>query len=170
MNDQPNIDELILEGRHAFVENRMAEAIETFSRVLESDPKNETALKTRGSAYLRSGKAAEAAADFHRMVHITPQDARSHHLHGLALEKCGDDKRAMEALNTALDLDPDYGAAYMSRANLHAKMGNESEASEDSAMVTHITQRNIEMAANEGNVWRTNHMQVEGMLETELQR
>jgi Flp pilus assembly protein TadD len=170
MNSQSHIDELIFDGRRAFVEDRLGDAIDAFSRVLDEEPENLAARTTRGSAYLRKGEIADAITDFTHVITVTPNNPRGHHLQGLALEKNGDDHRALDALNTALELDPGYGAAYMSRANLYAKMGKETEASEDMAMVTLLTQRNIEAAAGENNVWRSHHMQVEEMMETELQR
>ena len=46
-------------------------------------------------------------------------------LRGLAQEKSGDNQAALKYFDRAIDLDPEYGAAYYSRANLHSKMGNE---------------------------------------------
>ena len=60
-----------------------------------------------------------------------------------------------------IDLDPEYGAAYYSRANLHFNMGNEDRAMEDVEMVTHLTNVNIETFANEKNIWRSQHLKLE---------
>jgi hypothetical protein len=49
-------------------------------------------------------------------------------------------------------------------------MGQTDQATEDIQMVTQLTQQNIESFANENNVWRSNHMQVETIMETELNR
>jgi hypothetical protein len=37
-------------------------------------------------------------------------------------------------------------------------------------MVAHLTNVNIESFANENNVWRSRHLQMEGTLESEMQR
>ena len=72
--------------------------------------------------------------------------------------------------NKAIELAPKYGAAYHIRATLFTKMGQTDQATEDIQMVTQLTQQNIESFANENNVWRSNHMQVESIMETELNR
>jgi hypothetical protein len=52
----------------------------------------------------------------------------------------------------AIELKPEYGAAYYSRAALYAKLGKEDFAAEDIEKVTHLTNTNIEAFANENNV------------------
>ena len=51
--------------------------------------------------------------------------------------------------NIAIDIDPEYGAAYYSRATLLTKLGREDDAAEDMKMVTHLTNLNIENFAND---------------------
>ena len=49
-------------------------------------------------------------------------------------------------------------------------MGNEDLALEDIQMVQHLTNKNIESAANENNIWRSQQLRVEAVTETELTR
>ena len=56
---------------------------------------------------------------------------------------------ALEDFNRAIELDPEYGAAFYSRATLHTQMGNEDLAVQDAEMVTHLTNKSIEEFANE---------------------
>ena len=58
-------------------------------------------------------------------------------------------------------IDPEYGAAYYSRANLQSNMGNEDRATEDIEMVTHLTNVNIETFANENNIRRSHTLKLE---------
>lgn len=81
-----------------------------------------------------------------------------------------DSDKALADFTRALDIDPEYGAAYYSRATLLTKMGQEDEAAEDMRMVTHLTNVNLENFANDNNIWRSRHMQVEGLLESEMNR
>jgi Tfp pilus assembly protein PilF len=119
---------------------------------------------------MRTGNHKTAIVDFDRVIAIDPDYARAYHLRGLAREIEGDDKGALDDFNRAIALKPDYGAAYHSRATLHTKMGQMDDAAEDIRMVTHLTQQNIETFANENNVWRSNHMHLESILETEMNR
>jgi hypothetical protein len=49
-------------------------------------------------------------------------------------------------------------------------MGQEDSATEDMKMVTHLTSLNLETFANENNVWRSRHMQMENVFESDLNR
>jgi len=82
----------------------------------------------------------------------------------------GDDAAALKDFGKAIEIDSEYGAAYFSRATLLTKMGQEDSATEDMKMVAHLTNVNLESFANENNVWRSRHMQMETMLETDLNR
>lgn len=82
----------------------------------------------------------------------------------------GDDDAALQDFNQAIEISPDYGAAYYSRATLLTKLGQEDLAAEDMQMVTHLTNLGIETFANENNIWRSRQMQLEDILETELNR
>jgi Tfp pilus assembly protein PilF len=89
---------------------------------------------------------------------------------GLAREMAGDDDGALKDFDKAIDIDPEYGAAYYSRATLLTKMGREDSAVEDMKMVTHLSNLNIENFANENNVWRSRELQMESVFESELNR
>jgi tetratricopeptide (TPR) repeat protein len=94
---------------------------------------------------------------------MVSDNARAYHLRGLAYEKSGDNAKALDDFNKALELNPEYGAVYYSRANLHNKMGQTELAIDDIQMVTHFSEVNIESFANENNVWRSQHLRLESM-------
>ncbi|MDH3828612.1 MAG: tetratricopeptide repeat protein, partial [Desulfobacterales bacterium] len=95
---------------------------------------------------------------------------KAFHLRGLAREMAGDDDEALKDFNKAIEIDSEYGAAYYSRASLLTKMGREDSALEDMKMVSQLSNHNIESFANENNVWRSRHLQMETMMESEMQR
>jgi Tfp pilus assembly protein PilF len=165
-----DIKEKFNNGMAAFVSQDYGTCIENLTDVLQVDKTHKLALVSRGAAFLRSGETKTARADFDRALAVDADYYRAYHLRGLAREIEGDDEGALSDFNRAIDLAPEYGAAFNSRATLLTKMGRMDEAAEDIQMVTHLTQRNIESFANENNVWRSNHMQVEAIMETELNR
>jgi tetratricopeptide (TPR) repeat protein len=91
-------------------------------------------------------------------------------MRGIARETRGDSDGAIEDFTKAIELKPEYGAAYYSRAALYSKLGKEDFATEDIETFTSLTNTNIESFANENNVWRSNQLRVEEMLESELDR
>ncbi len=158
------------DGMAAFVGQDYGTCIEHLTEALRSDQTHKLALVSRGAAFMRTGNHKTALADFDRVIALDPTYARAYHLRGLAREIEGDDTGALEDFNRAIELKPDYGAAYHSRATLHTKMGQTDSAADDIRMVTHLTQQNIEIFANENNVWRSQHMHLESIMENEMNR
>ena len=111
-----------------------------------------------------------AVDDFDRAIRVDPSYARAYHMRGVARENKGDSDGAMADFTKAIELKPEDGAAYYSRAALYSKLGKEDFALEDIETVTHLTNTNIEAFANENNVWRSNQLRVEDMLESEMNR
>ena len=165
-----DINAIFNDGMAAYIGQDYGTCIENLTHVLQVDQHHKLALVSRGAAFLRTGETATAMADFDRALAIDDTYARAYHLRGLAREVQNDNDGALEDFNKAIELNPDYGAAFHSRATLHTKMGQTDLAAEDIQKVTHLTQHNIESFANENNVWRSHHMQVEVMMETDLNR
>jgi tetratricopeptide (TPR) repeat protein len=163
-------EDLFAYAMSEFLKNNFEKSIELLNDVLKSDPHNKLGLVTRGTAYLKTKSPDPAIEDFSRALSLDPQYARACHLRALARELKGDHEGALEDLRKAIELNPGYGAAYQSRAALFAKLGQEDSAAEDIQMIAHLTHVNIESFANANNVWRSNQLRVEEMLESELTR
>jgi tetratricopeptide (TPR) repeat protein len=170
MENQSKIQNAFDNGRYELINNNFEKSIQCFTEVLQLDPDYKLALVSRGSAFLKIDNIDEAIKDFDRAIDVDPDYARAYHLRGIAKEKNGKDESALVDISQAIDLDPEYGAAYHSRATLHTKMGNEDLAMEDIEMVQHLTNKNIETFANENNVWRSQHLRLESVMESELGR
>ena len=150
--------------------DKLGMSIDLLDEILRADPDDKPALLARGTVYLKMGNAKNAKADFSRVLEIDANQSKAHHLRGLAKEMEGDDNEALSDFNQAIDINPEYGAAYHSRATLLTKMGREAEAAEDMKMVTQLTNANIESFANENNIWRSDQLRIESILENEMQR
>lgn len=170
MNKSINLSEILDEAMSAFAGENYAQSIRLLTEVLAHDPRHGLAMSARGAAFFKMNNLNAALADFNRTIELSPGHARAYHLRGLVREKLADDRGALSDFNSALALDPEYGAAYYSRANLYGKMGRSEDASEDMQMVTMLSARNTESLVGSANVWRTHHMRVEEMMETELNR
>ncbi|MGD8522038.1 MAG: tetratricopeptide repeat protein [Desulfobacterales bacterium] len=170
MNSTIELQNLFDDGRYELMNGNFEKGIEYFSELLRQDPDNKLALISRGSAFLKVNSIGEAVKDFDRAIGIDPNYARAYHLRGIAREKEGDNQSALDDFSKAIEFDPEYGAAYYSRATLLTKMKKEDEAIEDIQMVQHLTSKNIETFANENNVWRSQQLKLESVLESELER
>jgi tetratricopeptide (TPR) repeat protein len=170
MTENHNGRNYFTEGMTEFVDNNYEKSIALLTKAIDNDASHKLALVARGSAYLKIEQPDAALADFERAIAVDDTYARAHHLKGIALESKNENEKAIEAFNRAIEHNPEYGAAYYSRATLHTKMGNTDRATDDIQMVAHFTNHNIETFANENNVWRSNHLRLESMMESDLQR
>lgn len=148
-----------------YAQNNYGEAIDLLTHLVNGNGDDKLSLFARGSAYLKLDKLEEAVIDFDKSLEIDSNYARAYHLRGLAKVGMGNQKEALENFNRAIELDPEYGAAYYSRATLHTQMGNEDLAVEDAEMVTHLTNKSVEEFANESNIWRSQHLRLEAMVD-----
>lgn len=85
-------------------EGRLGEALASFDRALQEDPRNLKALYNSGIALLGSGRAEEAASRFRGFLSIRPDDALGHfHLARCAL-RSGKKEEAIASLQEAIRL------------------------------------------------------------------
>lgn len=77
-------------------------------------------------AELRSYK--EALAELQRGIDLGFRDAMVYNYLGIAYENVGDPTQAMQAYQTAVEIKPDYAAAYLNMALEYRKQGQQSEA------------------------------------------
>ncbi len=170
MTTNNNAKVLYQKAMNEFLGKHYDRAIELLTEVVTIDAGFVLGYASRGAAYLQRKMPENAIADFDRAISVNETYPKVYHLRGLANEMLGNSDAALGDFNRAIDLDPDYGAAYYSRATLHTKMGNAELAGEDIEMVAHLTNRSIEEFANDNNIWRSHHLEVEDAIETELQR
>ena len=170
MEKNERIKELFESAMKKMIKDKLGESIDLLDEIITVDPDNRLAFMARGTVYLKMGNGQNAILDFSRAIEIDEFHPRAYHLRGLARDLVGDTDDALSDISKAIELDPEYGAAFYSRATLLTKMGQEDAAAEDMKMVTHLTNRNLEEFANDNNIWRSRQMQLEGVLETELNR
>ncbi|MEJ2283469.1 MAG: tetratricopeptide repeat protein [Desulfobacterales bacterium] len=170
MNLKKRNSELFASAMSNLMKDKPGVSIDLLDEILNADPGDRLAWLARGSVYLKMGNSPNAIRDFNRAIELDATHPKAYHLRGLAREMEGANDEALSDISKAIEIDPDYGAAYFSRATLLTKMGQEDAASEDMKMVTHLTNFNLEKFANENNVWRSRQMQLEGLMESELNR
>lgn len=170
MDIDVNLKKDFTDAMSEFLGHNYGKSVELLTQILALDPKHILARTARGSAFFKLGNLEGALADFNRVIEVRPDYIRAFHLRGLVYARRGDDALALADLNKAIELDPEYGAAYYSRAALNTRKGDTDAAAEDISMATHLSNLNIERFSNENNVWRSQQIRVEELMETEVQR
>lgn len=94
--------------------------------------KEDNPVKERlGKCYAMIGKFDEATVLYEELMNKYPEEAHWVYCYGWAKMVAGDNDKAFEMYNKAIEMKEDLVAAYGDRALLNAKLGNNKEAEED---------------------------------------
>jgi tetratricopeptide (TPR) repeat protein len=170
MENENRVKRLFNEGMIAFANNDYAKSVEIFSEAADLDEGHKLTFVGRGAAYLQMELLDEARSDFNHALDLDPGYARAFHLRGLVEENRGNDEQALLDFTRAIELEPEYGAAYHSRVTLLTKLDRAEEATDDVAMIQHLTSKNLASFASENNIWQSHHLAVEDAMESEMNR
>ena len=96
MEEKNTLQESFDRGRHELINGDFDSSIESLSQAIASEPNHKLALITRGSAFLKTERYADAVSDFSRAIEIDPEYARAYHLKGVAREYIGDNDGALD--------------------------------------------------------------------------
>ncbi len=118
-------------------EQNVTEAISTFRRVLELDPRHTLALYNLALVLKRADQAPEAIATLQRALEIEPR-AEAHYTLGVIYLQQGDLDRAARALGAAVAAEPRY-------ADAHHTLGAVLAARRDWAKAAESLRRAIEL-------------------------
>lgn len=170
MNANNRRNELFVEAMSFLMKDKLGRSMDLLEEILNDNADDKLALMARGTVKMKLGSPQSAILDFNRVIELDARNQKAYHLRGLAKEMTGDQDGALTDFNQAISINPGYGAAYYSRATLLTKMGSEEEAVEDMKVINQLTDENIEHVANEYNLWRSRHMQMESLMGNEMQR
>ena len=115
-------------GRRAEELKEYDAAIEAFTRVIELDPKNDSALLHRGYCHYDLGDYASAIADLNQSLALQPNNSRAYAKRAAALSGAGQTAAAILDANEAIQRDGRNPANYLLRASLNQQLGKADEA------------------------------------------
>ena len=125
MVDQHSMEESWINIGLQYNENEdYTNAIDSFNKVLEINPKNQRAYNYKGDAFFRMGRYDEAITCYDKALEINPRYLDVLKDKGLALERLGRNNEAMECYNEALRIRPDYHDAEYAKKMLLLKLSS----------------------------------------------
>ncbi|MBI2396571.1 MAG: sulfotransferase [Xanthomonadales bacterium] len=98
--------------------NKPEAALEQIAGLLAQDPENASALNLKAAVLCRTGDYAQALAIYSRLLQRYPHQARLSLSHGHALKTAGQRDAAVAAYRRCIEIEPGFGEAYWSLANL----------------------------------------------------
>jgi tetratricopeptide (TPR) repeat protein len=117
---------LIKEAKGLYVE-----AIEDYTKAIESDPKHSRAYANRGSAEQAKGLLDQAMLDYSKAIDVDPRSALAYTGRGNLKRSKGLLDEAILDHDKAIEFDPAYATAYFNRANAKQAKGLHDEAITD---------------------------------------
>ncbi len=111
--------------------NKPQQALASYSRVVEIDPRNPLGFSFRGQLYMQLQKYDEAIRDFTRVIALDPGKATGWINRAMASMAKGSLGDPLQDLRRAIEVEPDNPVAYYFRANLYFYQGNYAAAASD---------------------------------------
>jgi tetratricopeptide (TPR) repeat protein len=99
-------------------DNQPQQSLEHLTQLLAQDPRSPSLLVLRAAALCRVGEYEEAIGIYHELLSRHGNNARVWLSLGHALKTAGHQEQAIAAYRRAAELDPDFGEAWWSLANL----------------------------------------------------
>jgi hypothetical protein len=135
-----------LEGCQLAELGQLAQALDSFDRVLAADPRAEAALGAKASTLLVAQRPQEALVVAEELVRCNPTNPDGYFLAGQTLMQLGRYAKAAEAFTHAIRYNPDDAALYQGRAHCYLALNRYHEATDDqeyaARLVTHAPQSN----------------------------
>jgi tetratricopeptide (TPR) repeat protein len=126
-----NADDFFEEGKRLFVEGKLEESIDVFTKAINGGFDQKIAYLSRGSAYLRLKDADKAIADFSKAIELDNTSARAYYYRGMANTQKKDFEKGVADFSRAIELKPDDGASIFARGASYIELGKLEEAGKD---------------------------------------
>jgi tetratricopeptide (TPR) repeat protein len=107
--------------------NKPAEALVELDRLLADDPREPACLNLKAAVLCRTGDYEPAIAIYDALLAAHPEHAQVWLSQGHALKTAGRTERAIDAYRRCIAIDPGFGEAYWSLANLKTFRFDEAE-------------------------------------------
>ncbi|RPI37319.1 MAG: tetratricopeptide repeat protein [Nitrospiraceae bacterium] len=124
-------NEFFEEGKRLFVEGKMEESIDSFTKALESGYDPKMSHLSRGAAYIKLKEPDKALGDFDKVIALDKNNARAYYYRGMANVQKRDFEKAAADFSKAIALKPDDGASVFARAAAYIELGDTEKAVAD---------------------------------------
>ncbi|MDA8170155.1 MAG: tetratricopeptide repeat protein [Nitrospiraceae bacterium] len=143
------------EAQLLFLEGKLKESVDAFSRALEAGADPFMAYLSRGAARLRLKETDAAIEDFSNAIEANKNNARPFYYRGMAYMVKNNYENAAKDFSRALELNPQLGAARFSRAIAYARSGKLDESSQDLRDVVPDMEAGLERFADNYGIIKT---------------
>ncbi len=147
--------EIFENAQQLFLEGKMIESVDLFSKAIESGEKTEIAYLSRGVAYLKTKQVERAIKDFGAAVDLNDANVRAHYYRGIAYMTEDKYREAITDFDKTIQLEPDNGAAFFARGTAYAQIGDDYEANKSIKTAITFSEANVYGLQETIGLWRT---------------
>ena len=116
----------------------IAQSYGTIDRILSANPDDSAALLLKAQINLREGRPLDALELGEVLCLRVPSDFRGYLMVGFALSALGRQREALNALNTAIQREPESAEVFAKRAEIYEQLGERKLATYDRAHAAHL--------------------------------
>jgi tetratricopeptide (TPR) repeat protein len=116
----------------------IAQSYGAIDRILSANPDDSAALLLKAQINLREGRPLEALELGEVLCLRVPSDFRGYLMVGFALSALGRQREALNALNTAIQREPESAEVFAKRAEIYERLGERKLAAYDRAHAAHL--------------------------------
>ncbi|NQV18677.1 MAG: tetratricopeptide repeat protein [Armatimonadetes bacterium] len=152
------IPKIFYYGTKGFINRELekySEAINSFSKVIELDSKDDIIYINRGICYTELNEYTKAIEDFNKAIKLKPEDAYTYYNRGICYDELKEYKKAIADYTKAIELNPEDDAAYYNRGNSYSNLKQYDEAIKDYTKAIELNPNDALTYNNRGNSYLT---------------
>ena len=105
-------------------QEKYPQAVQNYTKAIESEPHYAKAYYNRGYIYIKMRKYKLAISDLDKAIEIDPKYAAAYHVRGIAYSFKKKYKQAIADYSQAIKLEPDNKSFYFSRMSVYFRTNN----------------------------------------------
>lgn len=137
-------------GLEQFDNDKIDDAIKTFSKVIEISPDYSEAYKERGTSYIKKKQYNKSIDDLDKAIELNPEFTAAYNNRGIVYSILGEHKTAMENFDKAIAIDKSFIKPYNNKARLYQIQGENEKAFELYAAALEINPEYAPLYNNRG--------------------
>ena len=134
-------------------QDKLEQAIVSFSKAIELDPDYVNAYCNRGAVYYYKGEYKKAIIDYNKAIELNQRHVITYNNRGVAYDNKGEQEKAIGDFTRAIEIKSDYTDAYNNRGNAYGNKGEYDRAITDYTKAIELDSEFANAYHNRGNAY-----------------
>ena len=134
-------------------QDKLEQAIVSFSKAIELDPDYVNAYCNRGAVYYYKGEYEKAIIDYNKAIELNQRHVITYNNRGVAYDNKDEQEKAIGDFTRAIEIKSDYADAYNNRGNAYGNKGEYDRAITDYTKAIELDSEFANAYHNRGNAY-----------------